>query len=82
MWFLNRFGPGHHRVEVDEFAVILGLALSPDLLHGFDPFLHQLMPGFEIGAVVLHFIRFQPLPIPNRKRPSLMRSMEATDFAV
>src|SRR5438874_2901246 len=30
VWFLHRFGPGDHRVEMDELAMVFGLGFRPD----------------------------------------------------
>ena len=56
VWLLHRFGPRRHRAECDEIAVVFGGLLGPDLLHRLDPLAHQLEAGFELGAVVLHFV--------------------------
>jgi len=56
MRFLHRFGPGNHRVEMDELPVIFGLGFRPDFLHRLDRFLHPLEAGRIDGAVVFHFV--------------------------
>src|SRR5262249_53083210 len=56
VWLLPRFWPGHHRIEVDELAVVFGLRLSPDRLHRLDTFPRQLVAAGEGGAVVLHLV--------------------------
>jgi hypothetical protein len=53
---LHRLGPGYHLRKIDHVVVILGLGLGPDLLYPLDPLAHQFEAGFELGAVVLHFI--------------------------
>jgi hypothetical protein len=67
MRFLDRFWPGHHRLEVHEVAMILGLC--PDHLYGLDTLARQLVAARESGAVVGHLVLVQPLPTPNRKQP-------------
>jgi hypothetical protein len=56
MRLLDRLRPGHHRVELQELAVILGLRFRPDHLHGLDAFARQLVAARESGAVVGHLI--------------------------
>src|SRR5690348_7970780 len=53
---LHRLRPGHHRVEVDDVAVVLGLRLSPDRLHRLDLLAHLLHPRREDGAVILDLL--------------------------
>jgi hypothetical protein len=54
MRFLDRFWPGHHRLEVHEVAMILGLC--PYHLYGLDTLARQLVAARESGAVVGHLV--------------------------
>jgi hypothetical protein len=36
MRFLHRFGPGDHRIEMDELPVVFGHRFRPDFLHCLD----------------------------------------------
>ena len=66
MWLLNGLGPLPDRVEVDELAVVLGLVLRPDRLHGLDALaLHPEAP-IGIGAVIGHL-----LDVPARAHPEV-----------
>ena len=56
VWLLHRLRPGHHRIEVDELAVIFGLGLSPDHLHRLDALTRDLVARLEWRAVVRHFL--------------------------
>jgi hypothetical protein len=56
MRLLHRLGPGHHRVEAHELAVILGLRLRPDHLHRLDTLARELVARGEGGAVVGHLL--------------------------
>src|SRR5579862_2176857 len=40
--FLHRFGPGDHRIEMHELAMVFGLRFRPDLLHRLNGFAHPL----------------------------------------
>ena len=66
MWPLRRFGPGPDPIEVDVFAVVAGLVLGPDLLHGLDPLPHNGHPDARVGAVMAHLGA-----VPARTHPEL-----------
>src|SRR5438477_2608921 len=53
--FLHRFGPGDHRIKIDELAVIFRLLLRPDFPHRLDRFAHSLEAGRIDSSLVLHF---------------------------
>jgi hypothetical protein len=44
------------RIEVDVLAVVFGLLLGPQLLHGEHALAQQLEAGVVFGAVVLHLV--------------------------
>ena len=56
MRLLHRLRPGHHRRNVDQFAVIFRLRLGPDLLHRLDALAHELEARFEDRPMVLHLV--------------------------
>ena len=66
MWPLRRFGPGPDPVEVDIFAVVAGLVIGPDLLHGLDTLPHHDHPDARVGAMIAHLG-----PVPARTHPEL-----------
>src|SRR5580704_12360783 len=72
MRFLHRFGPGDHRIEIDEFAVIFRSLLRPDFLHRLNRFAHPLEAGRIDGAVVFHFVLVPATP-DSEQEPSLAR---------
>ena len=82
MRFLDRFGAGDHRIEVDEFAVIFRSLLRPDFLHRLDRFAHPLEAGRVDGAVVFHFVLVPATPDSEQEPPWLTWSIEATSLAV
>src|SRR5271166_1005365 len=51
MGLRHRLRPRDHRVEIDEFAVVLGMLLRPDLLHRLDGLAHALEAAGVDGAV-------------------------------
>jgi hypothetical protein len=70
MRFLHRFGPGDHRIEIDELAVMFRILLRPDFLHRLDRFAHPLEAGRIDGAVVFHFV-LVPAAADAEQEPSL-----------
>src|SRR5690606_41075372 len=47
MRLLHGLRPRHHRVEVDELAMLLRLCFGPDRLPGLHPIAHQPVPARE-----------------------------------
>jgi hypothetical protein len=62
--------------------LVFGLGFGPDFLHRLDGLAHPLEAGCLDGAVVFISSWFQPPPTPNRNRPRLTWSIEATSLAV
>jgi hypothetical protein len=58
---LDRFGPGDHRVEMDELPVVFGLGFRPDFLHRFNGFAHALEAYYDP-------VRLPPEPVPEMRR--------------
>src|SRR3954447_13726470 len=56
MRLLRRLWPGPDLVEIDHLAVILGLVLGPQRLHGEDALAHQLEAGVIARAVIFHLL--------------------------
>ena len=56
MRLLHRLRPRHHRIEIDELAVILGLRLGPDFLHRLDALAHPLEARGVHRSVVFHLV--------------------------
>src|SRR5436190_12461033 len=56
MRLLDRLRPGPDPIEVDMFAVVGGLVLGPDRLHGFDPLAHDGEAPLWVRAVILHLL--------------------------
>ena len=54
--FLHRLRPGHHRVEIDDIAVVFRLVLGPDRLHRLDLLAHLLHARREDRVVVLDLL--------------------------
>src|SRR5690606_4873570 len=52
MWLLLRLRPRPNGVEVDELAVVFGLVVGPDRLHGEDAFAQDLPAQAVLRAVV------------------------------
>ena len=50
---LHRLGPGPRRPEVDELAVVLGLVVGPDGLHGRQVLADHVVAAGPVDAVVL-----------------------------
>src|SRR4051812_35823691 len=62
--------PRHHRIELDELPVILGLVFHPDLLHRLDGLPHALETGGVYRSVVLHFILVPATADPEQETTS------------
>src|SRR6202043_1346594 len=78
MWFLHRFGPGDHRIEMDKLPLVFGFRFRPDLLHRLDGFAHPLEAAGVDGAVVLHFI-LVPASADAKQEPSLAHLVDRGD---
>ena len=70
MRFLDRFGPGDHRIEIDEFAVIFRSLLGPDFLHRLNGLAYALETRRVDGAVVFHFV-LVPAAADAKQEPSV-----------
>src|SRR4029453_4623493 len=66
VWPLRRLGPRPDSVEVDVFAVVAGLVIGPDLLHGLDALPHDGHPDARVGAMIAHLG-----PVPACTHPEL-----------
>src|SRR5215211_5467918 len=66
VWPLRRLRPRPDPVEVDVFAVVAGLVMGPDLLHGLDPLPHDGHPNARVGAMIAHLG-----PVPARTHAEL-----------
>src|SRR5215211_2828247 len=66
VWPLRRLRPRPDPVEVDVFAVVAGLVMGPDLLHGLDPLPHDGHPNSRVGAMIAHLG-----PVPARTHAEL-----------
>ena len=82
MGLLHRLGPGDHRVEIDELAMVFGFLLHPDFLHRLDQFAHPLEAAGVDGAVVFHFVLVPAAADAEQEAPWLTWSIEATSLAV
>jgi hypothetical protein len=71
--------PGAHGTEVDEFAVVFGDVVRPDLLHRLQAFLGDSAPGAGIGAVVHHFFPVQSDPHTEQEAPP-GQQVQGSDF--
>jgi hypothetical protein len=78
MRFLHRFGPGDHRIEIDEFAVVFRFLVRPDFLHRLDRFAHPLEAGRIDSAVVFHFVLVPATP-DSEQEPSLAHPVDRGD---
>src|SRR5262249_37280290 len=78
MRFLHRFGPGDHRIEIDEFAVIFRFLLRPDFLHRLDRFAHPLEASCIDGPVIFHFVLVPATP-DSEQEPSLAHLVDRGD---
>src|SRR5215831_7360770 len=76
--FCTGFGPGDHRIEIDEFAVIFRSLLRPDFLHRLDRFAHALEAGRIDGAVVFHFV-LVPAVADAEQEPSSTHLVDRRD---
>ena len=79
MRLLHRLGVRPELVEVDEFAVILGLVLRPDLLHRGDPLAEELPAAVELRPVMEHLLRVPP-PADAEQHASTREMVEARHF--
>src|SRR5215217_5756596 len=66
VWPLRWLGPRPDPVEIDISAVVAGLVMGPDLLHGLDPLPHDIHPNSRIRAMIAHLG-----PVPARANAEL-----------
>ena len=76
--FPHRFGPGNHRIEMDELPMAFGLRFRPDFLHRLDGFAHPLEAGCIDGAVVFHFV-LVPASADAKQEASLAHLVDRGD---
>src|SRR5216684_3236640 len=76
--FPHWFGPGDHRIEMDELPMVFGVRFRPDLLHRLNRFAHPLEAARVDGAVVLHFV-LVPASADAKQEASLAHLVDRGD---
>src|SRR3954447_7928990 len=78
MRFLYRFGPGNHRIEIDELPMVCGLGFRPDFLHRLNGFSHPLEAAGVDGPMVFHCV-LVPASTDAKQEPSLAHLVDRGD---